>query len=452
MLTAMSVTETQVIAWETSRNDGPFRCPECGYQVILKAGQKKIHHFAHAPGANCEFGSGETEEHMRIKRELYETLLKAPACKNWAMERRVFDGVVRPDLSGRINNIPIVIEVQRSNTTVETVSRRFQEYSRRGIAMLWVLTKSPANGSSTLGDWKEYLNLIYQGVLYIHNSGSKVNLVKCDYNSWTVRTYHTETIGTADIVKDFEIFRVNAINDEKCIFEGGLVWCARQVGKMLFDDAIEEIKDQRNYIWMAVRDGQINECNNLIDGLKEYIDKIQIPESQARRLSDYLSTFAESCDRDRRNVVANAQAKLELETRLKAEREEWNRQATIKWEEERSEREVRYKRLAEEAAVEWFAARERLNLLNEAPLTPLEIQEKAEREMWKAEKARQSGEKLQKNQVVESSPSHKEIWRKLLDEQNASADAWEKKKAKQSQPDSASNQREQSSQKQEDKN
>ncbi len=176
MLTAMLPSKKQVIAWETSRNEGPFCCPECGYSVVLKAGQKKTHHFAHAPSANCEFGSGETEEHMRIKRELYETLSRSPDCVNWEMERHIYDGVVRPDLSGRIKSIPLVIEVQRSNTTVETISKRFQEYSRHGIAMLWILTKAPTERSTTLADWKQYLNLINQGVLYVYDSGAQVNI------------------------------------------------------------------------------------------------------------------------------------------------------------------------------------------------------------------------------------------------------------------------------------
>lgn len=444
MLTAISSSKQQVIAWETSRSDGPFCCPECGYPVILKAGQKKIHHFAHAPGAECEFGSGETEEHIRIKRELYETLLKAPGCKNWAMERYIYEGVVRPDLSGRINDIPLVIEVQRSNTTVETVIKRFQEYSRHRIPMLWVLTKAPSLGSSSLADWKIYLQLIYQGVLYIHKADSQVSIMKCDYNSWSVRTYDTKVIGIADIVKDFSPFEVEPFSKDEMIFDGGWIWTAKQVGEMLLDEVVENIKAQRSEIIDLVKRGDVEKCNNNIDALKEYISTIQLPNYQSQQLKEFLTSFDAKCELYRSEVAINAEVNVRREAQRKAEREEWERQAAIKWEEERPEREARYKRLAEQAAAEWHAAQEARKLWVELPLTDLEIQEKAERELWRAEKARQRreiGRKTQSppTQLSYDTPYDKESWKIRLAAQNASAEAWEKKKAEQANNSSGDN-------------
>lgn len=373
---------------------------------------------------------------MRIKRELYETLSATPRCTNWAMERHVFDGVVRPDLSGRINDVPLVIEIQRSNTSVETVARRFHEYSNRGIAMLWILTKAPSEGSSTLADWKQYLHLIYQGVLYIHSVGSQVKIMKCDYNSWTIRTYETEIVGTADIAKHFEWFMVNPIKSEKSVFEGGLIWSAKKVGEMLFNEAIEAIKYQRNAIWDAVKNGHIDDCNNLIDSLKNYINTVQLPESQSGKLRDYLRTFDESVDRDRRNVIANAKAKVELEARQKIEREERERLAAIKWEAERPEREARYIKQAEEAAAAHLAAQQAKKFTTEKPLTALEKQEKADRELWRAKKNHRLVQTEQKivsdaSQTPHDVPYDKEAWKVRLAEQNASAEAWAKRLAEQ---------------------
>src|SRR6266496_169946 len=133
MLTANTTSHEQVIGWQTDKDKGPFFCPQCGAPVTLRKGNKVIHHFAHLKDSDCAFGTGETVEHMNVKRALYEALSSIPNCTNWAMERYVYEGVVRPDLSGRINGVPVVIEVQRSNLNYETVARRFEEYSKHQI-------------------------------------------------------------------------------------------------------------------------------------------------------------------------------------------------------------------------------------------------------------------------------------------------------------------------------
>ncbi len=157
--------------------------------------------------------------------------------------------------------------------------------------MLWVLTKSPTEGSSTLADWKQYLNSIYQGVLYIHKEGSQVGIIKCNHNSWSVRTYDTKTIGIADIAKNFTPFKVDTLQEKEFLFEGGWIWNAWQVGEMMLDDAIENIRDQQLLIEDMEKRGDVDGCNDKIDELKNFISTIQLPEAQKRQLKEFLRTF-----------------------------------------------------------------------------------------------------------------------------------------------------------------
>jgi len=41
-------------------------CPACGERLIAKKGSKKVHHFAHHSGTNCEYGY-ETSLHLAAK-------------------------------------------------------------------------------------------------------------------------------------------------------------------------------------------------------------------------------------------------------------------------------------------------------------------------------------------------------------------------------------------------
>lgn len=50
MLCAIRQSDRQkVAAWDQQKNDGPFSCPFCIEETILKKGTMKVHHFAHKP-------------------------------------------------------------------------------------------------------------------------------------------------------------------------------------------------------------------------------------------------------------------------------------------------------------------------------------------------------------------------------------------------------------------
>src|SRR6266568_1862419 len=101
MLSAFNEHGALVIAWESNRDQGPFSCPECKRGVTLKKGQFIIHHFAHNPGSNCSYGTGESWEHWQAKYEMYHALLAHSQVSELQVELPL--GPVRPDISFRWN-------------------------------------------------------------------------------------------------------------------------------------------------------------------------------------------------------------------------------------------------------------------------------------------------------------------------------------------------------------
>lgn len=147
-----------VKAWEASKSDGPFVCPGCSSTVILKQGMFVAPHFAHEPGAECEYATdhvGESEDHLDSKRMIFDALSGHKEVTDLKLERYL--GSVRPDISFRYHKTPVALEVQISNIDTHTIIKRTREYARRGISLLWV---SPW--------WRVEERGLQQGKLYVH--------------------------------------------------------------------------------------------------------------------------------------------------------------------------------------------------------------------------------------------------------------------------------------------
>lgn len=178
MLTAINAQQKKCIAWQVEKKEKPFYCPKCNGEVILKKGNVKIHHFAHKSPISCAFGVGESQQHMLVKKNIYEALLKEPNCTKCELERTTLNGV-RPDISLKINNSYVAIEIQHSTIDIETIIQRFQRYSKLNIYLIWILTDNkPKIVSRDLKDenftenicrpkdWEKYLHAMYFGRLY----------------------------------------------------------------------------------------------------------------------------------------------------------------------------------------------------------------------------------------------------------------------------------------------
>jgi len=147
MLTAVPWdSRQQVLARTVVKDAGPFTCPECGGEVILRKGRIKVHHFAHKPPVDCAYGTGETELHRQAKQDIYDALLESGLCTDVALEASI-GGIVRPDVQVRIKNVHVAIEVQGSSLTVAEIARRTRGYYNLGVCVFWVQPHTPTEDS-----------------------------------------------------------------------------------------------------------------------------------------------------------------------------------------------------------------------------------------------------------------------------------------------------------------
>jgi competence protein CoiA len=175
MLSARRKTDRQIVtAYEESKANGPFVCLDCHEEVVLKGGRKKVNHFAHANPIACKFATGESDEHRRCKLEIFQALQKMPGVRQVALEEPL--GEVRPDVSAIIKGVPVAIEVQISNLSLDTIMRRTIDYHRRGMHVLWLLQWTPKLDQPryTPRLWEKWIHAAYFGRVYYWTRGLEV--------------------------------------------------------------------------------------------------------------------------------------------------------------------------------------------------------------------------------------------------------------------------------------
>lgn len=170
---------SEVLAEEVELSDGPFFCPACQEQVILKKGRKVVAHFAHWPDAECAYsGEGESEEDRLAKLEIYQLLLRAPGVTDVRLERYLRE--VRPDVSFVLNGELVAIEIQLSLLSCEKIEWRTKAYARKNIAVLWMPPFSMELFEQRYApkDWERYLHRMYYGKVYYWFEGLLLQPIK----------------------------------------------------------------------------------------------------------------------------------------------------------------------------------------------------------------------------------------------------------------------------------
>lgn len=177
MLTAHDAHGTKLIAWATEKHQGPFRCPGCASEVVLKKGAIKVHHFAHRPPVTCRMGMGETALHLQAKKEIFEALQGFPGVEDLELERDF--GISRADVYARIRGTPVAIELQRSDLTVQALAQRTANYHRLGIAVLWVGVRSEAPSPMRYAPraWERWCHAAYFGRVYYWVKGQILSVM-----------------------------------------------------------------------------------------------------------------------------------------------------------------------------------------------------------------------------------------------------------------------------------
>jgi competence CoiA-like predicted nuclease len=175
LLAKRKMTGEHITAYLALQRHGPFVCPDCNEEVILKMGRTTVNHFAHVNPIACKFATGESDEHRRCKLEIFQALQATPGIRNVELERPI--GMNRADVSAEIGGVPVAIEVQLSALSLETIQERTIEYHREGVYVLWLLQWTPALDSSryTPTLWEKWIHALNFGHAYYWREGLTVS-------------------------------------------------------------------------------------------------------------------------------------------------------------------------------------------------------------------------------------------------------------------------------------
>ncbi len=156
----------KVFASCSEKAHGPFVCPGCKQELILKKGSIKVHHFAHKPPFSCNRGQGESDAHRRCKESIYHSLAQCSNVTNLDVEADF--GEVVADIYCLINNQPVAIEVQRSNLSVNEITVRTAAYAKLGIYVLWLALSNEKLNDEKYSPkaWEKWCHAAYFGRVY----------------------------------------------------------------------------------------------------------------------------------------------------------------------------------------------------------------------------------------------------------------------------------------------
>lgn len=181
MLCGIRTSDNQkVFARDSEKPEGSFACPKCKHELVLKKGRIKVHHFAHKPPSSCQYGAGETEAHRSCKETIYLELKKLSFVTDLDVEANL--GSVIADIYYKINNVPVAIEIQRSNLSVNEIVRRTIKYEQLGVNVLWLALYNDKLKEERYSPnaWEKWCHATYFGRVYYWHSG--LNIVPVHYS------------------------------------------------------------------------------------------------------------------------------------------------------------------------------------------------------------------------------------------------------------------------------
>jgi len=184
----------KVNARDSTKEEGPFYCPRCSARLNIRKGMRRVHHFAHKPPVLCSFGFGESEAHRRCKLSIYDALLQAEGVDDCELEKNLRDFI--PDVFAIIRKVPVAIEVQLSNLTMEEIIRRTVRYNSASIYVLWLSPFNRALNEKKYAPkaWEKWLHATYFGRVYYWLANSSVRPIH--FNDYMLqveeRTWHDE--------------------------------------------------------------------------------------------------------------------------------------------------------------------------------------------------------------------------------------------------------------------
>lgn len=182
-------TQKEFYAASATKVDGPFYCPACNSEAVIRKCIEKIDHFAHSARLTPAIGAHESDLHFQCKTEICVELYNKFPDGKWAVERIIPENKIigvpelRPDISGRINNERVAIEIQASAISITKILKRCSAYSKRGIALLWIVPLYIPLGDDPFRPrlYERYLHSIYFGRTYYWWKGQGLTLKAVHY-------------------------------------------------------------------------------------------------------------------------------------------------------------------------------------------------------------------------------------------------------------------------------
>ena len=181
MFVALRKDGNRIVAEDCEDKKADYYCPVCGENVIFKNGIKRVKHFAHKPNTQCEYGYGETNEHLEVKQYLYKYFRERnievyPECTKW--------NGIRPDVAANINGKWVGFEIQKSFIRVDEIQKRMRKNMANGLSNIWILPqgkydKMAEKETFRLSEQDIYLMKMYWGVLYVYGDGN-IHAITCD--------------------------------------------------------------------------------------------------------------------------------------------------------------------------------------------------------------------------------------------------------------------------------
>lgn len=163
-----------IYASQCEKKDGPFICPDCASDAVVRKCAEKRDHFAHKARLSPVIGPDEGELHRECKNEIVRLLQERFPDGKWEKERPIPENKdkkipeLRPDASGRIQGVRVAIEIQASTLTIGKIIKRARDYTKRQIALLWLVPLREPLGDVPFRPrlYERYLHSVYYGRTY----------------------------------------------------------------------------------------------------------------------------------------------------------------------------------------------------------------------------------------------------------------------------------------------
>lgn len=185
------------------QKDEEFYCPACKERLQLKNGVKRITHFAHQKGTECQIKTeAESQYHLRGKEQLFKW---ANTYSEAYLEPYLPKIAQRPDILVKTDEQSYAIEYQCSSIDPNLFIKRTKSYEKIGIIPIWILGAKWLRRLST-----NRIALSPFQWLFMTSQTSRRILYYCPESSVLISAYHLSPFTSQDVFTSLKTSKLNA--------------------------------------------------------------------------------------------------------------------------------------------------------------------------------------------------------------------------------------------------